>query len=65
MGYSEKETRNKTFLGSPLPNSLHHEFSRLCKLAGRSMAKEMETAITIRTAQLQKQEKQGVIRGIR
>lgn len=65
MGYSEQYSRGKTFVGGLLPNRLHHEFSRLCRLAGRSKAKELETAVSIRTTQLQQQEKHGVIRGVR
>ena len=65
MAYSAKSMRGKTFIGTPLPNRLHDEFSRLCTLAGRSTAKELETAVAVRVTQLQQQERQGVIRGLR
>lgn len=65
MPYSKNQIEGKTFVGTPLPNRLHHEFSRLCSLAGRSKAKELETSVAIRVKQLQQQERQGTIRGIR
>lgn len=65
MAYDQKQLKGKTFVGTPLPNRLHREFSRLCTLAGRSMAKELETSVTIRVRQLQQQERQGTIRGLR
>ena len=65
MAYSKKSTEGRTFVGALIPSSKHTEFSRLCGLAGRSKAKELETAIDVRISQLRRQERQGVIRGVR
>lgn len=65
MPYDQRQLKGKTFVGAPVPDALHHEFARLCKLAGRSKAKELETSVSIRVKQLQQQERQGTIRGIR
>lgn len=65
MSYSQKKLEGRTFVGTPIPNRLNDEFTRLCRLSGRSKAKETETAIAIRVTQLRQQEKQGVIRGLR
>lgn len=65
MGYSREYSEGKTFLGCLINNKLFAEFTRLCKLAGRSKAKELESSVTIRVKQLQQQERQGTIRGLR
>lgn len=64
MAYSKASQEGHTFMGGLISNRLHREFSRLCALSGRSKAKEIETAISIRTTQLLQQEKQGTIRGV-
>ena len=65
MAYSKTQTRHKTFVGALLPDGLFKEFGRLCKLSGRSKAKETELAISMRVSQLQQQERAGTIGGIR
>jgi len=64
MPYNRKAREKGTFLGTLVPKGLFCEFTRLCKLSGRSKAKEIERAVSIRVAQLQKQERQGTISGI-
>lgn len=64
MPYDANMMKGRKYLGAPVPIPLHKEFSRLCRLAGRSMAKELETAVSLRTSQLQRQERQGVINGV-
>ena len=65
MPYSKTQRRGKTFVGTLLPDGLFTEFGRLCKLSGRSKAKETERAISIRVSQLQQQERAGTIGGLR
>ena len=60
-----KPMPGKKFVGAQIPASLHAEYGRLCRIAGRSMASDICIAIDVRTRELMRQEREGTIRGTR
>ena len=61
----KEDKKSKTYVGTFISKTLHAEYGRLCKLAGRSMASDMQIALDVRAHELQRQEREGTIRGTR
>ena len=57
--------KTKAYVGTFSPKALHAEYARLCKVAGRSMASDIQIALDVRAHELQRQEREGTIRGTR